>query len=367
MDGDLGFGFSSSHQKRTHNQMENDGTPSPTWPTLQHHRLSVSREPSVSSHPQVSGLHLPPHFNNMPPAPQRRYPGDGLDFRRPAGMARNDSPAAVIDLTADDAGPSASSNSRPSQYRPTARAQRGPRHPRDIINIDEDDSLPPPPDSPEIEFISSRRLDPPTRRDPPSFTIPDEEDAGFEITGVQAVPEERRRRGQFEEMMGMLGVRGNFEGRPPVPPPRGQRHRSQRGHGHVHVGFIPPDLNFDMVGFDMVVNPPAPAPPPPTYDAPVAAPEGFTRSPVEDDVLVCPNCGDELCTGDTDQKKQVWIVKGCGHAYCGECQANKTIKRTSKGKEKISGSSRSKPFKQCCVDGCESKTNTRGAMFQVFL
>lgn len=101
--------------------------------------------------------------------------------------------------------------------------------------------------------------------------------------------------------------------RRPVPPPRGGR-GSVRGHGHIHIGFIAPDMNFEMVGFDLGMGGGGgPAPPPPTYDPPEAAPDGFTRSPNENDPLVCPNCEEELCVGETEQKRQVWIVKGCGH------------------------------------------------------
>ncbi|KAL9075048.1 MAG: hypothetical protein Q9157_004163, partial [Trypethelium eluteriae] len=89
----------------------------------------------------------------------------------------------------------------------------------------------------------------------------------------------------------------------------------------VHIGIGPED--YESVGFDLgyaggdgrqrrmkeMLEPPAPAR------------EGFTRSPAEE-VLVCPNCGDELGDGgEGTLKVQVWIVKGCGHVsgsfgYC---------------------------------------------------
>jgi hypothetical protein len=93
----------------------------------------------------------------------------------------------------------------------------------------------------------------------------------------------------------------------------GQRNGPGR---HIHVGFIAPALNFGAVGFDLGFedgHAEAPPPAPPTYNAPAPAPEGFTRCPQEEEVLLCPNCEDELCTGDSDQKRQVWLVKGCGH------------------------------------------------------
>jgi hypothetical protein len=49
------------------------------------------------------------------------------------------------------------------------------------------------------------------------------------------------------------------------------------------------------------------------YKAPPAAKEGFTRTYGEDDVILCPMCGDELAIGKGDVKQQVWVVKQCGH------------------------------------------------------
>jgi hypothetical protein len=43
------------------------------------------------------------------------------------------------------------------------------------------------------------------------------------------------------------------------------------------------------------------------------APEGFTRNPAEEDVLVCPACDAELSVGEEEVKRQVWLVKKCGH------------------------------------------------------
>jgi len=64
------------------------------------------------------------------------------------------------------------------------------------------------------------------------------------------------------------------------------------------------------LGNNFVREEPVPAP---TYD-PVPDPrDGFLRSPGEDDVLVCPNCGHELCSGESEEKQQAWVVKACGH------------------------------------------------------
>ncbi|KAF2269189.1 hypothetical protein CC78DRAFT_529425 [Lojkania enalia] len=376
MDDDLYY--CSHRHKRSHAEMDHEGPSSPTWGFGD--RVPASQHNSPS-HPQVSGLHLP-RIEGMQSVQQpQRYPGDGFDFRRPVSLSssRND----VIDLTAEDTGPS-------GPPLPSNRPQRPPRFGREIIDVDEDE---PPsaaaPGSPEIQFISARRIDPPRRpTHSPSVQLGPLSD-DIEIVSVHNVPAERRRRehqhhnhgyrpGRFE-LLGMFEGEGRLahlrdqitrmaQNRPePVAPPRtGGAAAARRMRGHVHVGFITPEMDFEMVGFDLGMGPPAPPQPPPTYNAPEAALEGYTRSPGEDDVLVCPNCGDELCTGDSDAKKQVWIVRQCGHVYCGECTANRFNKRTSKGKERAAPP-RTNPFKSCVVHGCDKKTTTRNAMIQVFL
>ena len=93
--------------------------------------------------------------------------------------------------------------------------------------------------------------------------------------------------------------------------------------------FVMPNLNFGVVGFDLGYGGGHQAEPPPaTYEAPPPAPEGFTRSPEENDVLVCPNCDSELCKGDDDIKKQVWIAKKCGHVSSVHCYTS-TSKRSN--------------------------------------
>ena len=77
--------------------------------------------------------------------------------------------------------------------------------------------------------------------------------------------------------------------------------------------FNQPDLNFEAVAFDLGQNNQSRQPPVrPTYQAPTPAAEGFTRSPAEDDVLICPNCDCELGQGD-DVKREVWVIRNCGH------------------------------------------------------
>ena len=73
------------------------------------------------------------------------------------------------------------------------------------------------------------------------------------------------------------------------------------------------DLTVDL---DVDLNPSGSRPeqrvPVDTYKPPSPPPEGFTRNAQEDDVVVCPNCDEELGMGD-EIKQQIWAVKNCGH------------------------------------------------------
>lgn len=243
-------------------------------------------------------------------------------------MQRQEEQAAVIDLTADDAGPSTSNGT--NSRRTTARTQRPPRFAREIIDLVDEDSGRPTAhsESPEIQFISSRALSPPRRLNQHNGNS-DQDDVEF--VAENRLPVERRR-GHLRNMMADVfddlererdpihfnqfnHLRARLQevvnnGHPPIIPRRagGQDRRE----GRIRLGFVAPTMNFEMVGFDMGFGA-GPVVPPPVYDKPEAAPEGFTRSPEEDDTIICPNCRDDLCLGDSDLKKQVWIVKGCGH------------------------------------------------------
>lgn len=74
------------------------------------------------------------------------------------------------------------------------------------------------------------------------------------------------------------------------------------------------DMDYDLIALGDGPLRPAPAPrAPPTYEAPEPAREGYTRSPDQADMCVCPNCGDELGKGETEEKRSVFFVKACGH------------------------------------------------------
>lgn len=367
---------------------------------------------------------------------RRRYAGDGFDFRRPAGAAREQDAGSVdltgdddddimvdlrrddvIDLTADDSGYGASQDGNNGlrraaerEQQESSRARRGngaPRLPRGmdiIIDLDNGEeewriATPvPEPSSPDIQFISSRTIE--GRRLPPPTTGNNNSDGDeVEFLRENPLPPDEVQRRRTRELDNVLDLFGTLNGRfthlraqvdrfhatvnreahrfnGPVAPNRSR-------HAHIRVGaFVAPVMDFDVVGFDLGPQTRESVPPPATYEAPPKAPEGFTRSPEEEGALICPNCEEELCVGNDELKRQVWIVKGCGHVcidlihethehtlilrqvYCGECTANRSAKRSAKGKERPTNT---EPFKVCVVDGCDKNVSHKKAMIQVFL
>jgi hypothetical protein len=230
-------------------------------------------------------------------------------------------PVEIIDLVSDD-DDEIPPHRRGTSHRTTpvhatlGSATRGPRFGAEIIDLSRDspeiNARPPPhpsrhrearQPSPDIEFVSERRLGPP----PPPFPL--------------------------------LGMRINFH-HPMIRIPPGH--------------FVAPDIDFGAVGFDLGLDREETASPPVPPLPPAAV--GLTRSPVEGGI--CPNCGDELSEGDSDIKRQIWLAK-CGHVYCGEC----TMNRAKRAKQPR----RTQPFKECQIDGCEKKLASKTAMIQLFL
>jgi len=124
---------------------------------------------------------------------------------------------------------------------------------------------------------------------------------------------------------------------------------------------MPGPMDYEAQGFQLtnVVERPQPS----DYKAPDAAPVGFTRMAKEEDVVVCPNCGDELGVGDKPSKRQVWVSKPCGHVYCGECATNRAVSKLKK-----SGSPpKTKTFSKCVVSGCHKLVSSQKALVQIYL
>ncbi|TID18805.1 hypothetical protein E2P81_ATG05782 [Venturia nashicola] len=367
-----------------------------------------------------STITLPPL--TLPPLQrQTRWTGDGLDFRRPARTAESPMSRAstastptvpemsrrhsIIDLTNEES--PVAPTARPGAF---GQASRGPRYPQQIIDLSADSpeaaARPPPAElqnraantqtgerSPEVEFLSVRRLPEPrdTRPPQPPSGVPRNFGGPLDRGGRRRVAERDE-----EDDLRITEVR-QIPGAPPPPPANTALAAARRtlyrfqvmpmmgrvaGAARVRLGFagaaqagvpagggfqfVAPDIDFRLAGFamgmpddDMMDVDDQPETPPPPYTPPLPAPEGFTRSPQDGDELICPNCEDELCKGDSDEKKSVWIVKGCGHVYCGSCATNRSVSKK--------GRSKTKPFKSCVVEGCGKRTSSKPSMFQVYL
>ena len=286
--------------------------------------MSSEMRLTCNSHilPEASGQHPQsssnPVFNFNIPSFRR-----SVDLRRPI---MSQSTQQVIDLTEDGSSPVAA-HIVPSTFSHSEGqrgAQRPPRFDRNIISIDdqEEETVDLREDSPEIQFLTSRprsrslsitrhprqrstirqRRHTPATRSPVRLTP----QVSLRITGAPVEAHGHQNAGwlfhpfaarlnadtarthedesvEWENLSG-----GNFE----LP---------------AHLNYLAPAFNLEQPTRRQT------QPRLPTYDPPTPAQDGFTRTPNEGDVLVCPNCDDELGLGDDEVKRQVWVVKACGH------------------------------------------------------
>ncbi|KAI9794895.1 MAG: hypothetical protein M1833_007342 [Piccolia ochrophora] len=252
-------------------------------------------------------------------------------------------PQTVIDLT-DDTPPFVHS-SRPPQdtSHPTSQPNLPRRFSADVIDVD---AIPDPPAqnagqstsaSPDVEVTFSRSRAPrphhPTNVARPAQPIEPEPigDTFGRPRGpgnAFAVGRRRAPGGIPRELQDMLLSRhdaiearfneANFRGNNRTAGNHGPRFHLNGGHlnealrivgaGPANIeNFVPPAIDYNLVALHND-GASAPAPAPPTYQSPPPAREGFTRSPAEDDVIVCPNCDDELGVGESDEKRSVWYT-----------------------------------------------------------
>ena len=303
---------------------------------------------------------FPPHFIQ-----QGRYSGDGFDYRRPV-MSTTSHVDEVIDLTNEPDSPPAQ-RSRPG-FRP-AHSSRPPRFGRDIMTNVVDLEEPPdlvreqnPPSTPEVQFIRATvRPDQPSPRD---HRFVD----GSNLLDIL----------RMQHRFSTAGLLSGEDIRQGVA--LHTRHLMTPHHHAMESMWIEGPDGIDLTNLDLSsLNPPRPAP---SYKPPSPAPEGFTRSARDDEVVVCPNCEHELGTGD-DVKQQIWVAKPCGHVricpfnmiskncptdspfqqvYCGECAKNRSLSKAKKISQRASN-----PFSKCLVDNCGKLVSAPKSMFQIYL
>lgn len=231
-----------------------------------------------------------------------RYPGDGLDFRRPATSNNEE----VIDLTEE---PDSPPQPRQQQQQQQQSHNRPPHHTRlprfgrnimqDVVDLVEDEDEYEDEDEDEVQEIGQGL--------PPSS--PEVEFVGA-TTRAPTAPPARSEGSQLWRMLNGNSlasfVMSSEAFRRPIPWASGL------------FGRQPQDVDSLFIGGGLDIEYPISTatvdrrPPVDTYKAPSPAPEGFTRNAKEDEVVVCPNCDQELGTGD-ETKSQIWVVKKCGH------------------------------------------------------
>ncbi|KAL9635549.1 MAG: hypothetical protein Q9164_003392, partial [Protoblastenia rupestris] len=248
---------------------------------------------------------------------------------QPQTLPRPPSQREFIDLTGEPSSPAPDfilppeTTPDPLLRRPSRRSPRQSSpgqqfHTEDVIDLSEAEDVQRDTGgrhtSPEIQFLSSR-----TRSRSLSF--------GRYSHRTRTIGPAQR--GQFNDQQNSL----SWSNRPQLPSIQTALRHAAFGERLVHsnnpqdelVGWesfgagghinLPNMLDVQAIGFDLdQPHRHAQLPPRlPTYDAPSPPRPGFTRSPKEDELLVCPNCEDELGIGENEVKRQVWVVKACGH------------------------------------------------------
>ncbi|KAE8386710.1 hypothetical protein BDV23DRAFT_162690 [Aspergillus alliaceus] len=306
---------------------------------------------------EPSSSRAPSQHHRLPPM---RYAGDGFDFRRPMVSASHQTDE-VIDLTNE---PDSPPQQRRADPQLTPRRPRQPRFGRDIIADVVDLEAEPDntihldsPSSPEVQFVGASVRPQPPRPPPPQ---PRDFDFGAGLLRYLRLGEPRSRDfpsgGLFSRDLSWR-TRGSIRRMP--------QDVESFWIGDRPGGAIDLTINLDMDGplamdYGYSGFPPEPERSQPAYKPPSPPPEGFTRTVGEDDVVCCPNCDSELGSGDEVQQ-QIWVVKQCGHVYCGQCATYRSKSNAKKASQPV------KPFSKCQVADCGKTVSAPKSMFQVYL
>ncbi|KAE8450924.1 hypothetical protein EG329_005364 [Mollisiaceae sp. DMI_Dod_QoI] len=279
----------------------------------------------------------------------------------------------IIDLTEDDEVPAPSwdDQARPLVSMPPQLGRSDAVSLGDFVDLTEDNG------GPDIIFTGERQLPapppnpvrrPPPRRDqsPPLF-VPDRPRHGH-INRVFATP----------HAIGYItGAIQNAAARSLI----GQSLFAEHMHilHHDHVQAMPGAMNYQHAAF---------AERKPDHIAPPAVPRGFTRSPTDTDLVICPSCEEELVHhkdaeepvlkkgGKAPSRKDMeehpfWVVKECGHVYCNKCyQLRQTVAKNPslKFREVERKTSRKGPkVITCAVEDCNSDVKSKEKWVGVFL
>lgn len=326
--------------------------------TCQRSHAEITRSESRSSSIEPSNKRRRVHRTPVPsvtpqPAPPAvHYERDGLDFRRPVM-----SHTAPIDLTGDDDDDDSLSETlglndgyhlyeysqeQPRRVStpndggrtapPPAQTSRNPPQVFIDLSNDEDQPANPPQElqqlmgprrtsnSSDIVFVGARVSTPPP-------VNPSSDNRHPFVRTRLPTPGPHRDRRQPRNMAAPPPLPGRGGGLPNFIRRTTQTifgALNQPFHPNQHAIALPAPLNDDLEIIDLNYGQAAfpmqdrgsetPQPTPgEAYKEPPPIPEGFAGDIEEDGVYVCPLCDEELATGNTEEKQQVWVVKQCGH------------------------------------------------------
>ncbi|KAL3423361.1 E3 ubiquitin-protein ligase complex slx8-rfp subunit rfp1 [Phlyctema vagabunda] len=382
------------HPKRSYTTMSQQATLSPSPVVFRDHSPAVFEHLHFMPHEGPHSRRRTSHPHNRPLDQSSRaeedMPNGSQSQHRPRLEHRTSQ--TIIDLT-DDV--EEEQDPRLRLGGEGNRRQRPPQLARNdaiIIRnvIDLTDEVPSPP-SPEILITHSRQL--PAAAAPASApasnrsrTLPQPNlpQDNARIGGRAFLfPEDAMMQafGDIAQRLGPNGFGAFLFGAPPDP-----------GH-HVHFARDH-DINFQEMPGPMNYQHPAHArnlarQRKPDHKPPPAARDGFTRSPTEEDTVICPACEEELIHRKVEDEPAVavkkttrapsrkdreehpfWVVKECGHVYCNNCFQSRGASSKSPTGSKFPSTSKTPTSKKtllCAVDDCESEVKNKDRWVGVFL
>lgn len=229
----------------------------------------------------------------------------------PPRLEHRASQTLTIDLTAENDEPPAPPQDRPRPQRRPPTERQGAPDASDIIDLTDDNDV-------EITRVASRRLPSisdmsliPVRHhlppiDPRAIFVPQEPERHINRVFSDNGPVTRGYR--ISAAQGEIIIR---------PSPDFLEHIHMIGNVQAFGG----QMDYQRAAF---------VHPRPDHVAPGPAKQGFTRSPTEEDVVICPSCEEELIhdkgpeepvakkggkalTRKEREEHPFWVVKGCGH------------------------------------------------------
>ncbi|KUJ22037.1 uncharacterized protein LY89DRAFT_729519 [Mollisia scopiformis] len=216
------------------------------------------------------------------------------------------------------------------------------------------------------------RREPPHRNHSPPLFVPNRPQHGH-LGGVVASPH------AIGYITGAVNHIGNLGGA--VMPGALRDFLGIHMHYHDHFGnqqAMPGVMNYQNAAF---------AERKPDHVAPSPVPAGFTRSPKDEDIVICPSCEEELVHRKEDEEPPVkkggraptrkdreehpfWVIKECGHVYCNKCyqlrqQASKHDSVQFREVEKSTG--KKAKILTCNIEDCHSDVKSKEKWVGVFL